>query len=95
MASNSFNIQQPIQNSAARLLTKTKGKPASPQLLNLHTGFQKSAELICKSLLLIYEYLRVAGPKILLIRFEQYNRARPPRSLGRGLVLVPWANSKH
>lgn len=94
MASNLFNIQQLIQNSAARLLTKTKGKPASPQLLNLHTGCQKAAELICKSSLLIYNSLRVTCPKIWLIRFEQYNPVRPPGSLGSEPVLVPRANSK-
>lgn len=47
-----------------------------------------------KALLLIYKSLHGIGPKYMVDMLERYNPAKPLRSLGSGLLVVPAAKSK-
>uniref|UniRef100_A0AAQ5X7A8 Reverse transcriptase domain-containing protein n=1 Tax=Amphiprion ocellaris TaxID=80972 RepID=A0AAQ5X7A8_AMPOC len=86
---------QLIQNSAARVLTKTKKVDhITPVLKSLH-WLPVTQRVDFKVLLLVYKALNGLGPKYIRDLLTQYIPTRPLRSSGSGLLLVPRVKTKH
>uniref|UniRef100_A0A3B3CIL0 Reverse transcriptase domain-containing protein n=1 Tax=Oryzias melastigma TaxID=30732 RepID=A0A3B3CIL0_ORYME len=86
---------QLIQNSAARVLTRTKKVDhISPVLRSLH-WLPVCQRIDFKVLLLVYKALNGLAPKYMTDLLTQYVPARPLRSSGSGLLSVPRVRTKH
>uniref|UniRef100_A0A3P9BKS9 Reverse transcriptase domain-containing protein n=3 Tax=Maylandia zebra TaxID=106582 RepID=A0A3P9BKS9_9CICH len=86
---------QLIQNSAARVLTKTKKVDhISPALRSLH-WLPVRQRIDFKVLMLAYKALNGLGPKYINDLLTQYEPSRSLRSSGSGLLSVPRVRTRH
>ena len=86
---------QLIQNSAARVLTKTKELDhITPVLKSLH-WLPVCQRIDFKILLLVYKALNGLGPKYISDLLPRYEPPRPLRSSGTGLLSVPRVKTKY
>uniref|UniRef100_A0A3B4FPC0 Reverse transcriptase domain-containing protein n=1 Tax=Pundamilia nyererei TaxID=303518 RepID=A0A3B4FPC0_9CICH len=86
---------QLIQNSAARVLTKTKKVDhISPALRSLH-WLPVCQRIDFKVLMLAYKALNGLGPKYISDLLTQYEPSRSLRSSGSGLLSVPRVRTRH
>ena len=83
-----------IQNSAARVLTKTKRRDhITPILKSLH-WLPISYRIYFKALLLVFKSLKGVGPNYLHDMFKQYSQIRSLRSQHKQLLLKPTVRTK-
>ena len=86
---------QLIQNSAARVLTKTKKVDhISPALKSLH-WLPVHQRIDFKVLMLVYKALNGLGPKYIIDLLTHYEPSRPLRSSGSGFLSVPRVRTRH
>uniref|UniRef100_A0A3P9IWS2 Reverse transcriptase domain-containing protein n=1 Tax=Oryzias latipes TaxID=8090 RepID=A0A3P9IWS2_ORYLA len=91
---NTINRLQLVQNSAARLLTRTRKKEhITPILKSLH-WLPVSFRIDFKVLLLVYKSLHGTGPSFLSDLLLVYDPPRALRSTGAGLLVVPKVRTK-
>ena len=91
---NGIKPLQMIQNSAARVLTKTKRRDhITPILKSLH-WLPISYRIDFKALLLVFKSLKGVGPNYLHDMFKQYSQIRSLRSQHKQLLLKPTVRTK-
>ena len=85
---------QLIQNTAARILTRTrKSEHITPVLRSLH-WLPVTFRIDFKVLLLVYKSLNDLGPKYIADMFTEYKPNRPLRSLGSSQLEIPRVHTK-
>ncbi len=85
---------QLIQNTAARILTRTrKSEHITPVLRSLH-WLTVTFRIDFKVLLLIYKSLNGLGPKYIADMLTEYKPNRPLRSLGSSQLEIPRVHTK-
>ena len=85
---------QLLQNSAARVLTKTRRREhITPVLESLH-WLPVCFRIDFKVLLMVFKCLNGLGPSYLSELLLPYEPSRPLRSSGRGLLVIPKVNRK-
>lgn len=85
---------QLLQNSAARVLTKTRGRAhITPILKSLH-WLPVCFRIDFKVLLLVFKCLNGLGPTYLSDMLLSYQPSRVLRSSGTGLLIIPRVNTK-
>ena len=84
-----------MQNSAARVLTKTKKVDnISPALRSLH-WLSVHQRTYFKVLMLVYKALNGRGPKYISDLLTQYEPPRPLKSSGSSFLSVPRVRTRH
>ncbi|MDG2555395.1 reverse transcriptase domain-containing protein, partial [Vibrio parahaemolyticus] len=90
----SINNLQLLQNSAARVLTRTRGREhITPVLKSLH-WLPVRFRIDFKVLLLVFKCLNGLGPSYLSDLLLPYQPSRTLRSSGTGLLIVPRVRSE-
>ncbi len=85
---------QLIQNTAARILTRTrKSEHITPVLRSLH-WLPVTFRIDFKVLLLVYKSLNGLGPKYIADMLTEYKPNRPLRSLGSSQLEIPRVHTK-
>ncbi len=85
---------QLIQNTAARILTRTrKSEPITPVLRSLHCP-PVTLRIDFKVILLVYKSLNGLGPKYIAYLLTEYKPNRPLRSLGSSQLEIPRVHTK-
>ncbi len=85
---------QLIQNTAARILTRTrKFEHITPVLRSLH-WLPVTLRIDFKVLLLVYKSLNGIGPKYMADMLTEYKPNRPLRSLGSSQLEIPRVHTK-
>ncbi len=85
---------QLIQNTAARILTRTrKSEPITPVLRSLHCP-PVTLRIDFKVILLVYKSLNGLGPKYIAYLLTEYKPNRPLRSLGSSQSEIPRVHTK-
>ncbi len=85
---------QLIQNTAARILTRTrKSEHITPVLRSLH-WLPVTFRIDFKVLLLVYKSLNGLGPKYMADMLTEYKPNRPLRSLGSSQLEIPRVHTK-
>ncbi len=80
---------QLIQNTAARILTRTRtSEHITPVLRSLH-WLPVTFRIDCKVLLLVYKSLNGLGPKYMSDMLTEYKPNRPLRSVGSSQLEIP------
>ena len=85
---------QLLQNSAARVLTRTRGREhITPVLESLH-WLPVCFRVDFKVLLLVFKCLKGLGPSYLSDMLLSYQPSRVLRSSGTGLLIIPRVKTK-
>ncbi len=88
-----LNVQL-IQNTAARILTRTRtSEHITPVLRSLH-WLPVTFRIDFKVLLLVYKSLNGLGPKYMSDMLTEYKPNRPLRSLGSSQLEIPRVHTK-
>ncbi len=86
---------QLIQNTAARILTRTRKPEHITRVLRSLHWLPVTFRIDFKALLLVYKSLNGLGPKFIADMLTEYKPNRPLRSVGSSQLEIPRVHTKH